>query len=49
MEVPDTMNALPWLRKHLEDGGDNDLIREMLKAFAEVLMSAEASAACGAA
>ena len=49
MEVPDTMNPLAWLRKHLEADGGSDVIREMVKAFAEVLMSAEASAKCGAA
>ncbi len=49
MEVPDTMNPGAWLRKHLEADGGTDLIREMVKAFAEVLMSAEASAMCGAA
>jgi transposase-like protein len=43
------MNPLAWLRKHLDDEGGNDLIREMLKAFAEQLMSAEADALCGAA
>ncbi len=48
MVVPDTMNPLAWLRKHLDDEGGNDLIREMLKAFAETLMSAEADALCGA-
>ena len=47
--VPDKMNPLAWLRKHLDDEGGNDLIREMLKAFAEQLMSAEADALCGAA
>jgi putative transposase len=46
--VPDTMNPLAWLRKHLDDEGGNDLIREMVKAFAEQLMSAEADALCGA-
>ncbi len=49
MVVPDTMNPAAWLRKQLEADGGTDLIREMVKAFAEVLMSAEASAACGAA
>ncbi len=49
MVVPDTMNPLAWLRKHLDDEGGNDLVREMLKAFAEALMSAEADALCGAA
>jgi putative transposase len=46
--VPDTMNPLAWLRKHLDDEGGNDLIREMVKAFAEHLMAAEADALCGA-
>ena len=46
--VPDKMNPLTWLRKHLDDEGGNDLIREMVKAFAEQLMSAEANALCGA-
>jgi transposase-like protein len=43
------MNPLAWLRKHLDDEGGNDIVREMLKAFAEQLMSAEADALCGAA
>jgi hypothetical protein len=39
-----------WLGTYLEgDDGDNDLARAMLQAFAETLMSAEASATCGAA
>ena len=45
--VPDTVDALDWLRKHLEGDG-NDLIREMVQAFAERLMAAEADAMCGA-
>lgn len=49
MVVPDTMNPTAWLRKQLEAEGGTDLIREMVKAFAEALMSAEASAVCGAA
>ncbi len=48
MEVPNKMNPLAWLRKHLDDEGGNDVIRQMLKAFAEQLMSAEADALCGA-
>ena len=44
--VPDKMNPLAWLRKHLDDEGGNDLVREMVKAFAEQLMSAEADALC---
>ena len=46
--VPDTMNALAWLRKHLDGEGGNDIIREMVKVFAEELMSADADSACGA-
>jgi putative transposase len=48
--VPTTIDAAGWLGKYLEgDDGDNDLARAMLRAFAETLMSAEASATCGAA
>jgi len=43
----DNMYRLVWLRKKLEDA-DLDLMREMLKVFAEELMSAEADALCGA-
>ncbi len=50
MTVPSTIDAAGWLSKYLEgDDGDTDLARAMLQAFAETLMSAEASAACGAA
>src|SRR5438477_5562502 len=42
------MNPLAWLRKHLESGDGNDVIRDMVKAFAEQLMSAEADVLCGA-
>jgi putative transposase len=45
--VPDSLDALDWLRKHLEGDG-SDVVREMVKAFAERLMSAEADALCGA-
>jgi putative transposase len=45
--VPDTLDALDWLRKHLEADG-NDLVRDMVQAFAERLMAAEADAICGA-
>ena len=45
--VPDTLDALEWLRKHLEADG-NDLVRDMVQAFAERLMAAEADAICGA-
>ena len=47
MEVTNTMDALDWLRKHLE-GADPDLLRSMVKAFADQLMSAEASSLCNA-
>lgn len=47
MAVPTTMDPLAWLRKHLEED-DNDLLREMLTAFAERLMSAEVDAICNA-
>jgi len=41
------MDALTWLRKQLETD-ENDLLREMVRSFAEGLMSADADAACGA-
>jgi putative transposase len=47
--VPTTIDAGAWLSKHLEgDDGDGDLARAMLQAFAQTLMSAQASAMCGA-
>jgi putative transposase len=47
--VPTTIDASAWLSKHLEgDDGDIDLARAMLASFAQVLMSAQASAMCGA-
>jgi len=45
--VRDRVGGLAWLRKRIEDA-DTDLLREMVKAVAEVFMSAEASAVCGA-
>lgn len=48
MEVPSKINPLAWLRKHLDDEGEGDVVREMVEAFAQVLMSAEADALCGA-
>ena len=49
MTVPSTIDAAGWLRNHLEgDDGDSDLARSMLAAFAQVLMSAEASMQCQA-
>jgi putative transposase len=46
--VPTTIDASAWLSKLLEEN-QPDLLRAMLKSFAEVLMSAEASMQCGAA
>jgi transposase-like protein len=47
--VPSTLDAAGWLRNHLDgDDGDTDLARAMLQAFAEALMSAEASMLCQA-
>ena len=42
------MDPLTWLRKQLEEA-DVDLLREMVRSFAENLMSADADAMCGAA
>ena len=42
-----SMDALVWLRKQL-DTSDNDLLRAMVRSFAEELMSAEADVACNA-
>jgi len=41
------MDPLAWLRKQVETA-DVDLLREMVRAFAETLMSADADAVCGA-
>ena len=43
-----SMDPLTWLRNQLEVA-DPDLLRQMLRTFAEQLMSAEADAVCGAA
>jgi hypothetical protein len=45
--VPDNMDALEWLRKHLEAEG-SDLLREMVSTFAERLMAAEVEVLCNA-
>jgi len=45
--VTNTMDPVAWLRKHLDEDG-SDLLREMIKAFAEQLMDAEAQGLCGA-
>ncbi len=42
-----SMDALVWLRKQLETD-DNDLLREMVRSFAQELMSADADQACNA-
>jgi hypothetical protein len=42
------MDALEWLRKHLEAEG-SDLLREMVRTFAERLMAAEVDTLCNAA
>ncbi|MGH9261129.1 MAG: transposase, partial [Acidimicrobiales bacterium] len=41
------MDAYAWLCKQLEEA-EPDLVRAMVKTFAETLMSAEASALCNA-
>ena len=45
--IDKSMDALVWLRKQLETG-DNDLLREMVRSFAEGPMGAEADLVCGA-
>ena len=42
------MDLNEWLRKRLEEASP-DLLRAMVKDFAEALMGAEADALCGAA
>jgi transposase-like protein len=41
------MDLVGWLRKQLAEA-DTDLLREMVRSFAEALMGAEADAICGA-
>ena len=49
MTVPTTIDANAWLNNYLTgEDGDNDLARAMLSAFAEALMSAQASMMCEA-
>ena len=49
MTVPTTIDAAGWLSKYLEDPeASPDMLRAMLKSFVDALMSAEASAVCGA-
>lgn len=46
--VMDKVQGLDWLRKRVEET-DADLLREMVRGMAQVLMSADADSACGAA
>ena len=49
MTVPTTIDANAWLNNYLTgEDGDGDLARAMLGAFAEALMSAQASMMCEA-
>src|ERR671939_69191 len=48
MAVPGSVDAAGFVREHLESASP-DVLRAMVKAFAEALMSAEADALCGAA
>ena len=41
------MNPTEWVRKRLEEDGE-DLVREVLRVFTQVLLSADGDAACGA-
>src|SRR6266487_191832 len=45
--VEHTMDVSGWLRKQLEEASP-DLLRAMVKEFAEALMSADTDAVCGA-
>jgi hypothetical protein len=45
--VPNNVDALEWLRKHLDAEG-SDLLREMVRTFAERLMGAELEVLCNA-
>jgi putative transposase len=45
--VDNNLDALVWLRKQL-DGDENDLLREMVREFAQRLMAAEVDALTGA-
>lgn len=45
--INDRMDVNEWLRKQLE-AAEPDLLREMVRAFAETLMSADADEVCGA-
>src|SRR3712207_4166247 len=47
MAVPGSVDAAGFVREHLESASP-DVLRAMVKTFAEALMSAEADAICGA-
>lgn len=47
MAVTNKMDALDWLRNNLDAEG-SDLLREMVRTFAERLMAAEVEALCNA-
>jgi putative transposase len=47
MTAPKSMNPAEFLREQLESASP-DLLRDMVKTFADALMSAEADAVCGA-
>src|ERR687883_1898277 len=47
MAVPASVDAAGFVREHLESASP-DVLRAMVKTFAEALMSAEADAICGA-
>lgn len=49
MTVPSTIDAAGWLRNFLDSpDADTDLVRDMVQAFVQVLMSADATGLCGA-
>jgi putative transposase len=48
MTVPKSVDPAGFLREQIESASP-DLLREMVKTFADALMSAEADAVCGAA
>jgi putative transposase len=47
MAAPDSVDPAGWLDDHLA-GSSPDLLRNMVKTFAEAMMSAEADQLCGA-
>ena len=46
--APSKLESLDFIGKHLSQSGGGDVARELLKAFAEKLMGAEADAMCNA-